>query len=345
MGGIILAVTIKDIAKECGVSRQSVSYALTGTGRLSQATRERIIEVARRLGYRPNSIARTMRTGRFNAATLLLSTDAGTGQLPSPLLGGIHDGLQAHDMHLTLARISGDQLREPDHAPKLIREWASDGLLVNCVTEGQDQLTALLERYAVPAIWLNTVNQGDSISADNLGGGSEATRRLMAMGHRRIGVACYEESVHEGEIDCNRMDRYRGCAQVMGEQGLEPVILGGTSPVAPADAITYSTQWLSQPDRPTAVLACSHVEMAAIMRAAWLAKLRIPEDLSLVTFTCASLEQKALGLTSVILPQYELGRQAVGMLLQKIDQPQVVQPPRTVPCEWRDGATIGPPPG
>ncbi len=345
VGGICeLAVTIKDIARQCGVSRQSVSYALTGTGRLAPQTRERILQVARDLGYRPNSIARTMRTGRFGAATLLLAAEPGGSFLPAPLLNGIHDGLQAHDMHLTIARMSEAQLVRPDHAPKLLREWASDGLLVNFSGEVSSGLKTLIDRYSIPHICLNTRREQDCIAPGEAEAAEDATLRLIELGHRRIAMAVYREPGDGGNPQADMHDRWHGYDKVMTDAGLESVTHEGDGPVEADRAVAHTVDWLRGRDRPTAVLAYSHKEMIAVMRAAGLAQLRVPQDLSVVAFSWAGMERLTLGVTHVLLPEYEMGKQAVDMLTAKLDRPDQPLPRRIVPCTWRDGQTVAPPP-
>ena len=345
MGGIrILAVTIKDIAHQCGVSRQSVSYALTGTGRLAPQTRERILHAARGLGYRPNSIARTMRTGRFGSATLLLSAQMPTGFLPDPLLQGIHDSLQARDMHLAIARLADGQLANPANAPKLIREWSSDGLLVHLAQEMPAALPELLERYGIPAIWIDAHRDADCIYPDNAAAAEDATARLIELGHQRIALSAYGEP---NEPLCPNTAGLRriGYERAMRNAGYEPIIFGGDQPVPTHQAIDFTISWLSRNDRPTAVITCGHKEMVAVMRAAGVVGLRIPQDLSVVSFTWGGIEQHTLGVTKIFLPEYEIGKQAVDMLAQKIDAPATPLPRRILKCQWRDAQTVAPPPG
>ncbi len=335
-----LAVTIKDIARQCGVSRQSVSYALTGTGRLSAQTRERIIHVARELGYRPNSIARTMRTGRFGAATLLLSSEAGSSHVPSPLLDGIHDALQANDMHLTIARLGqqGD-----DYAPKLIREWASDGLLVNFMHDVSPAVGELVERYSIPTIWYNASRESDCIGPNDAEATQTATTRLIELGHRRITMIVYQDTNELARPHFSVHDRWRGYDSIMSGAGLTPDAYPNEEPVSDEDSVAFSLELLRRADRPTAVITYGQKEFCATMRAAGIVGLRVPDDLSVVTFSGGGPEREILGATHVFMPTYKMGREAVNMLLKKIDDPNTNLPRQVLECPWHEGKTIAPP--
>jgi DNA-binding LacI/PurR family transcriptional regulator len=283
-----------------------------------------------------------MRTGRFGSATLLLSAEMPSGFLPDPLLQGIHDALQARDMHLAIARLADGQLANPANAPKLLREWSSDGLLIHLAQKMPQTLPELLDRYSIPAVWINAAGDADCIRPDDDAASEDAAARLIELGHERIALVAYGEP---GQPPCPNTAAYRreGYERAMESAGYEPIILGGEQPVPAAQAVDFTIGWLSREDRPTALITCGHKEMVAVMRAAGVMGLAIPDDLTLVTFTWGGVEQHTLGVTQMFLPEYEIGKQAVDMLAKKIESPAVPLPPRLVRCEWRDGHTVAPP--
>src|SRR4051812_31906827 len=80
-----------DIAHKAGVSQVTVSHVLSGRGRVGEEVRQRVLDIARRLGYRPNAAARAISTGKFGCVTLLMGVRQQTSELPQQLLWGIED--------------------------------------------------------------------------------------------------------------------------------------------------------------------------------------------------------------------------------------------------------------
>lgn len=347
-------VTLHTIAQQCGVSRISVSRALSGQGRLAPETRRRILEVANELGYRPNSMARTMRSGRFGTIGVMQSDQVGSGWLPASLLSSVHNTLARYNLHLIVARVSEANLDEletdleatqsdnkPDEVPRLLREWACDGLLINYIHSAPPSLDEILARCHVPGIRLNVRNPNDCIHPDDFGAAQEVTRQLMSLGHREIAFVDY--TYGSGLRHYSNQDRKLGFESAMREQGLEPQFITNPGSVIYDDWVELSGQWLKKSDAPTAVVAYSESEALTIYTAALKAGLEIPRQLSLVTFHCYTLPMVCLNIGGMILPEEEMGHQSVEMLLAKIEDPTLVWPERAVPCTFNPGKTIAPP--
>src|SRR4051794_17942945 len=118
-----MSVGIKEIAQLTGLSVPTVGNVLGRSGaRYSEDTRRRVLEAARELGYRPNSSARAMRQGRFGCAALILtrSRQQTHSYIPNRLLDGIDDELALHDMHLTVSRLTDEELSAVDFVPKVL---------------------------------------------------------------------------------------------------------------------------------------------------------------------------------------------------------------------------------
>ena len=119
-------MTIKDIARHTGLSVPTIGNVLGRSGgRYSAQTRARVMKAARELGYRPNASARAMRRGRIGCAALVLSRSHQQthSYIPAGLLDGIDDELARHDMHLTISRLSDEEL-SADNFAELIRDLA-----------------------------------------------------------------------------------------------------------------------------------------------------------------------------------------------------------------------------
>src|SRR4029453_8124447 len=114
-----MSVTIKEIARITGLSVPTVGNVLgRSAARYSAETRRRVLEAAQALGYRPNSPARAMRQGGFGCAALILSRSRQHSHIPPGLLDGLDDELLRHDMHLTITRLSDEELSHDEFVPK-----------------------------------------------------------------------------------------------------------------------------------------------------------------------------------------------------------------------------------
>ncbi len=339
-------VTLKQVAELANVDAGTASRVLNRKAERAGIGRERarrVRQAARQLGYRPNAFARGVRAGRFGAAALVLSADLpGRSTLPQMLLSGLVRALERHNMHLTIAELLDEDLTDERFVPKLLREWMSDGLLVNYNREFPPRMVELVENHALPAVWINAKRDHDCVHPDDLNGGREATRRLLELGHRRITYVSFTsdrpEARHYSEVD-----RYEGYAQVMREAGQSTGMIHPRSPGASRDGrqTLYEAveRVLSGPRRPTAFV--SYGFSTPIVRAADRMGLSIPRDLSLIRFAGAGSEEAP---ATMVVPEAEIARQAVEMLMAKIEDPGRRLAPRAVPFGFHPGMSLAPPP-
>jgi len=334
-----MAVTLKDIAQECGVSRQAVSLALNNGAGLTATTRERILRVAQEKGYRPSSFGRMMRTRRFGSVALLLSTHA--GWISQNLFHHIHDALAEHDLHLTVVRLPDEKLTDEAVIPRILSEWMCDGLLVNYIQDIPLRLVNLIEQHHVPSVWLNVRREADCVFPDDVGAAYDATQHLLQIGHRRID---YLNNILKGssKLHYSTRDRQAGYEAAMRDAGLEPRCVE-YHPQLPSSPISDAgVRWLQQANRPTAVLTYTDGEALSMLASALKLGLRVPEDLSLMTFHSELLSVYA-GLDQMYLPWEQVARTAVEMLVQKMKNSDLVLPPAPLPGVLLPGHTLAPP--
>ncbi len=336
--------TLDEVARAAGVSRNTVSRALSGkTKELWPSTArrvERIRRIAAEMGYRPNSAARAMGRGRFGCAALLLSTVPGRSTLPDRLLDGIHDALAQRDMHLALAKLPDETLLSEDLAPKVLRELMVDGFLINYNREIPAEMTDLIEEQQVPAVWINCKRWADCVRPDDLGGGRAATEHLLALGHRRIAYVHYSppgSPEHYSEVD-----RQAGYEAAMAEAGLEPRLLRPAECGERDGRLAWTRELLSRSDRPTGIVAYAYG--ALVNHAAAIAGLRVPEDVSVISFAHRPEEQLGRRATTMVVPAGAMGEAAVEMLTDKLAAPRVPLPSRALPVALVPGETTGPAP-
>jgi DNA-binding LacI/PurR family transcriptional regulator len=344
-----------DIAREAQISPRTVARILSGRNRevwpSAVARADRVREIAKRLGYRPNAAARATREGRFGSVALITSSVDLRTVLPSPLTDGIFESLTTHDLQLAIARLSDEQLADPDYVPKVLAQRACDGLLVHFPLGTPDRVTHMIGETGLPAVGLGQQGATDAVYADDLRAGIEATERLLKLGHRRIAYADYHHGTDVPQLPVGR-DRRAGYERAMRGAGLPPRYLCDIEPwysqwQPPSDfhggrRLRYSVAWMSRDDCPTAVVSYGHETAIPIMLACERTGRRFPDRFSLMTFG-EVLWQTSISCDGMVQPNSELGARAVRMLAQKIAEPDRPCPADVLNYWYRPGHTLGPP--
>lgn len=320
--------TLHDIARETGVSHMTVSRALRGNGRIDPRTQTRIVAMAQKLGYRPNSAAQSVASGRFNCVTLLLGTVLGHSHLPEHLLFGIHDALLAAGMQLKLARLPDSALADRVHLPAVLTEWSCDGLLVDYTHDVPPAMNDAIEASGLPAVWLNTLRETDCVRPDDEAMGRLATQHLLTLGHRRIHyLDCSHPVRGLDRAHYSARDREMGYRAAMRAAGLAPRVFRPRHNVETEARIAAARELLAA--EPTAIVAYSvPMELERLLAERGM---HIPEDLSIVTFGESRGHVQGRHGDYVRVPIIEVARSAVDLLLRKLVCPSVPLPAALVP--------------
>jgi LacI family transcriptional regulator len=343
---------LSQIAEAAGVSTNTVLRVLRGQNKevwpSAMRRAEQIRQLALDLGYLPNSSARAMRRGRFDCVSLLLSTDIGRSYLPADLLTEIQIALDVSGIRLNVMRLPDEALTNETSVNAMLRDWSSDGLLINYSDHVPTEMIHLLQRFRIPSVWINRKQPSDCVYYDDFGGAAEATRHLQRLGHRRIAYLDFITHEPESITHYSRIDRYAGFCAAMREAGLDPDRFHRERFVGlPADARLEATrQLMTFADAPTAIIAYDAGER--VLYAAALAGLRVPEDVSLLTFVPRSSEisrgEQYIGraLAVMRIPTEHAGREAVRLLREKIDCPDTDLSPVVIPLKLSAGDTLAP---
>ena len=345
-----MSVTQKQIAAQLGVSNQLVSYALSGTGTVSEAMRARIVGTARELGYQPNGVARAMKSGRFGCVALLISTRPHHSSLRLEVMEGLHDELARHDYHLSFFRLPDQELTDAEKMPKILREWMADGLIVDYTHDVPARMNELVEANRMPLVWFNTLREHDCVRPDDYRAGRELTRRLIELGHRQL---LYVDHLPHGQnnddypLHYSVAQRYRGFHDEMTAHRLEARACTG-QPIASQRErnAEFQSALNRELDRqlPTAIVSQAGFSLQAVYAAAHGRGLRVPDDLSVASFSQTdSLDYAAIEQTLMAQQLVPMGRQLAAMLLRKIESPSLQLPTQIVPFTWVPGASVAPP--
>jgi DNA-binding LacI/PurR family transcriptional regulator len=338
--------TIATIAAHMGLSRATVTHVLNGRAaeqRIRPETQQRVLKVAHELGYRANAAARAIRASRFGSIALIQSL---RGQyLPNELLYGLTKAIAALDMQVVLTQVPDVVIDDEAYLPQTMRELSVDGVLINRHVGFSQSYLDFIHRLGIPAVSLNVKQEFDCVHPDDLMGGRIATEFLLRLGHERIAYVDTEEPENK---HYSKHDRRMGYDQAMTSAGKSPQIYWLPKewqvPGQPGmdQRVEAARLLLVCDDRPTAVLAYELAEAMAVVHAAHLLGLRIPQDLSIIQFHHSMDDRFFIPMQTVSNVMTEVGVQAVEMLLEMIANPSEARPARVIPVEMLEGATCIP---
>ncbi len=330
------------IAREVGVSKSTVSSVLNGRyreRRISERVASMVLEASRRIDQRPNAAARAVQSGRHGTIGLVSSSE---GERVSPFLHlwrGAMIEAASRDVNLALAPLP-DELSVEQELPRLVREDFTDGLIIDLIHDIPPSFTQAIERHRIPAVFANAKLEHNCVYPNDRLAAREASERLLALGHRRICFFGFGWQVHYSDAE-----RRAGYREALERAGLVPFEVSDVPllQLEQADALRaiFADNW------PTAVVAYSPTEAIVVARAAELSGLRVPHDVSIVTFA-DTLEHwrflAALGVVSMLVPSLDVGRLAVSTLCHLLLQPERTMSPVVVPFEGIAGE-LAPPRG
>lgn len=317
-------VTQEDVARHAGVSRGVVSYVVNnGPRQVSAETRERVLKAIEELGYRPNKHAqRLMREQGDSVADKqfgLVLTDPSMLRRPyyGSILAGIHRTAHAHHCHIRFIRFF-DELRNPVLFNELVHEEEISGLLLmslDQVIESEQDKNLIRQIQARIKNIVCIEWEWEDIPAVNFNRAEatyKATRHLIELGHKHITYAGQED---------NRVQGYR---QACGESDLA-IHLYHPSPRANMEAsYQMAEELLAHTPLPTAITAgCDEVAIG-LMKSFAHHGIKVPDDIAIASIDNIPVaEYLTPALTTVEVPQVDLGRMAVQMLINKARQPDL----------------------
>jgi LacI family transcriptional regulator len=328
--------TIRELARLSGVSVATVSRVLNGYVDVSEATRERVLKLAREIDYTPSAAARTLVMQRSQVIGVILETGEGHPDLQHPFFQEVLVGLKhrigasGYDLLLFATEIPGNGFA--DHSIlRRARHHRVDGVVVMGV-DSQNADIQKLARSPIPcvAVDLDLVGRRTGyVISDNLGGARLAVRHLHELGHHRIAIVTGMLSTRPGS---DRLLGYRAELEALGLPYRDDYVREGDFYYESGYRATQELLDLETP--PTAVFAAGDLMAAGCVRAAEERGVQIPGDVALVGFDdiqLAGMMQPAL--TTVRQDKMGLGATAADALLQMIEQTDAVPPIATLPVE------------
>lgn len=326
------------VAKLAGVSRATAARAFSDPELVREETRNKVLAASEQLSFRPNHIARQLRTQSSRTLGVLLPS------LSNPVfaeqLQAMEVASQQSGYALLIATSDYQTQREADIVENMLRQRV-DGLVLTVANADSSRLLVSLRQEAVPVVLVHNAPASltlPSVCVDNRQAVRQATDRLLTLGHRRIGM------IAGPVVQSDRaLLRYQGYCDAMVNAGLKPV------PMLEMPSHTRSDFQTLQPalkgsQAMTALICTNDLLAISVMGELQRAGYQVPQQISIIGFDGIDIGRLVYpSLTSVVQPLQQMGTAAIAHLLALIDgqKPEPVQPLQTA---LRLGESIAPPP-
>ena len=308
---------MRDVAREAGVHVSTVSRVLNdqaAAGRITQDTEERIREVARRLGYRRNTIARALRTGRTLVVGMVVPDVANLYQ--AGITRGAGDVLYTDGYSLILSSTDDD----PEHAESHVSAMLGvqvEGLMYGVAREDDAVLAGIIDQ-GVPVVLFNRAAPEPSISAvlpDDHAGTRLAVEHLLSLGHTRIVHVAGPEDVSSTVNRLEAFEKTLGAAELTGSHHF-------ARRQTEEEGYRVTRTLLEERPETTAVVAANDRLALGAIDAIRASGRSCPEAVSVVGFNDMPYSERfSPPLTTVRISQYELGARTARLLLETIADP------------------------
>ena len=313
--------TIKDVAKIAGVSYTTVSHVINKTRHVNPDTVEKVLRAIEETGYRPNQVARALRTQESR----IIGVVSPENQDPyfASVLAGIEQASDAAEYNVIVTYSEHDIEKERKNISMLLDKGV-DAIVIHCPVD--DSRIATLVSLDVPVLFLQYAHDTiptDSIRTDDILGGYIATKHLLDLGHTKI--AC----VADGAVDINYsyLEREKGWRKALTERGItvdERYLV--KADMCPGGGYNAFVALMKMENPPTAVFFYNDYLAIGALRAAKDMSLRVPEDVSFVGFDDMYLARYIVPrLTTVSQPKEDLGKLVFARMLERIKDRSIRQ--------------------
>lgn len=308
-------VTMSDVARQAGVSLMTVSRVVNDKGKVSPATRRRVLEIIEQLGYRPSGIARSLATRRTGTLGLVVPDVA------NPFFADVARGAEhvayAEGYNVFLCNTEEDPQRELTVLQSL-EEKQVDGLVLCSSRLDDGELRAVLGRYSAVVLVNRRLESREggvgAVLLDDVTGGRLVTQHLLDSGHRAVGFLAGPSASHSGR------QRTKGYRAALLAADLQPNPAWETPCPANVDGGHQAAKDLLIAHPELTALFCYNdlVAVGALQACADLGR-TVPHDVAVVGFDDIPLAALVTpSLTTCRVPRYELGVQAMCLLLNQV---------------------------
>ncbi|HEY3837605.1 MAG TPA: LacI family DNA-binding transcriptional regulator [Bryobacteraceae bacterium] len=306
--------SIKDIARKAGVSHCTVSRALHHSPLINAKTAERIREIARRSGYVPNQVARSLVSRSTHTVGVVVTTIA------DPFIGEVVEGIESIANQRGYSVILANSQADPDLEIKVVDSFTQrrvDGILVTASRVGALHGKRLAGTN-VPIVLINNQRleqpagaQTYSVGIDNVSATRDIVGHLIQLGHRRIAYIGDSLGYHSDE---ERFSGYRAMLRLSRLPLDSELVLRGDGKAEQGEHA--AARLLALPNPPTAIFCYNDMTALGALRAAAEHGLRVPQDVAIAGFDDLFVASYTTPpLTTIRQPKQEMGRRAMTILL------------------------------
>ena len=335
-----MAITIRDVAKQCGMSISTVSKVFNDYPDISRETRVQVLKAAHEMGYQPNALARALKTNRSYNLGVLFVDDSVSG-LTHPFFASVLNAFKAeaeqrgYDVTFINHNIGASAMTYLEHC----RYRNVDGVCLACVDFYSDEVSELVNS-GIPSVMVDHLfRDRPCVLSDNLAGVRMLVDHAVALGHERI---AFIHGQRNSSVTEKRIAAFRQAMEAHGLPFSEDCLLEAR--YDDVDAVKRCAQMLLQrPDPPTCVLLPDDASYFGALEAAQACGLRVPEDVSFAGFDGIRLTQSLRPRLTTIRQNAEaMGRQAALRLIMLVEHPEVpLSGPDMIPVELLEGDTVG----
>lgn len=306
-----MAVTLRQVADKAGVSVKTVSRVVNKQGEISEETRKLVSGVIDELGYRPNTLARGLVSGKSGTVALIIP------QITDPffpeVMLGVESVARANGYGVFQCNTEDDPERELEYI-ELLAGKRVDGIILCGSRLTAEQLSVASKKHRLSILTSRNPSGAAVIRIPGEEGVFRTTSHLISRGHRKIG--------HIGSGTPDEHERRAGFERAMEEAGLpvDPAMVKWVQRVTMESAYAAARQLLREAPQVTAITCYNDLAAVGVLQAAAEVGRRVPDDLAVVGFDDIPLASiVSPPLTTVRVPRYRLGERAMELLLQVIE--------------------------
>jgi LacI family transcriptional regulator len=331
-------VTIRDVAREAGVSVGTVSRVMNDSAQVSPHTRAQVLDVVAALGYQPNQSGRALARGRLPTVAVIVPFVTHPSAIAR--IRGLVDGFRRVGHPVSIFDVE-----MPEHADEHLLTLTSglrpEGAVIVSLPMSAPRVATLADAGLRPVLVDAEADGLSSVVIDDVAGGALATAHLTELGHRRVAFLGDREPDGFGFVSSVR--RHEGYREALAAAGVTPEpAYERTAPHGRETACEQTRALLALPEPPTAVFAASDTQALGVLDAAAARGLRVPEDLSVVGFDDIDVAAHA-GLTTVRQPLFESGLAAARILQAEVEEASRAPERLVLPVELVTRRTTAPP--
>lgn len=312
-------ITIRDVAKRAGVSLGTASRALNRTGRVSESAIAAVNQAVRELRYKPDTIARSMRTRSSGVIGLLVSDLA--NPLYARIITAAESAFQAAGYSLLVASTHNELKREASLID-IFRGHRVDALILGpCEKESAERIERLSEDLPLVALDRDFNARSAGVVVDHHSGAFQATQYMLNLGHRRIALLTPASELRTGK---ERIAGFRKAFEDRGEVPIEDFIRAENS--AMEFAFSEAMSLLSYSERPTAFICLGTRILSGVLQAIRDAGYTMPNDVSVISIGDTDLSRLfSPSITSLSWDLDVVGTCAAQLVLKQLDRKEKVQ--------------------